>query len=64
MDIWPTVTHDSVKAKTTHDPRVVRDDRQLHLRRDLFRFRFGGVVLDLFRSDDELLGVMDPRLVC
>lgn len=58
--IWPTVTLESVKDRASHDPRVISNDGATHLRRELFRYRWGRRVLDVFLSDPELPGVMDP----
>lgn len=62
--IWPTVTHDSIKQRTTHDPRIIRSDRDSSQLRDLFRFRHGSRLIELFRADERLMQQMDPRLLC
>lgn len=62
-EIWPTVTHESVRQRTTHDPRVISADSSTHLRRELFRYRWGRAVIALFERDERLARVMDPGTI-
>lgn len=61
--VWDACTHDLVAEKTTHDPKVIARDRDLALHRELFRYRFGTRILNAFRADGRLEGVLDPRLL-
>jgi hypothetical protein len=61
--VWASCTHDLVAEKTAHDPKVIARDRDLALRRELFRYRFGQRVLASFRSDARLAETLDPRLI-
>ncbi|MDX2114041.1 MAG: hypothetical protein SFZ24_00290 [Planctomycetota bacterium] len=63
MRIWPTITHGSIKERTTHDPRVISADNDTHLRRELFRYRWGRQVIAHFTADADLADAMDPALL-
>lgn len=61
--LWASCTHELVSERTTHDPRVVARDRDLALRRELFRYRFGRRILESFEADGRLNGGLDLRLI-
>ncbi len=60
IEVWPRVTLESVRERTTHDPKVISADADTHLRRELFRYRWGRAVVGAFTSDRELAAAMDP----
>lgn len=63
IELWPTITHESVKQRAAHDPKVVASDSETHLRRELFRYRWGRRVIAAFTADAELAAAMDPALL-
>ncbi len=63
MRIWPTITHESVRERSTYEPRVISTSPDTHLRRELFRYRWGDPIIAHFRVDRELTEVLDPRLI-
>ncbi|MCK4873042.1 MAG: hypothetical protein KAS72_09985 [Phycisphaerales bacterium] len=60
---WPIVTHDLVARRTRHDPNIAGRTAQRQVERDLFRYRFGGRILDRFHEETDLIRVIDPRLL-
>lgn len=56
------VTHAAVAERTSHDGRVIDRGGEKQLRRDLFRYRNGQRLLDLFRAQRDVVHALGPEL--
>lgn len=61
--VWARVTPAAVASKTGHDPSVIDRGAAKELRRELFRYRFGPMILDIFHADADLRRAIDPALL-
>ena len=60
---WAQITPSVVRERTEYIASVMDRAANKELRRALFRYRFGGRVLDVFRGDDTLRSAMDPGVL-
>lgn len=57
------VTHRAVAERSQYEPRVMDQRADKDLRRELFRYRHAGRILEMFRRDEQLARLLDPRLL-